>query len=362
MIPIYKPYLPKKSLSYAHEAIDSGWISSLGKYKILCEEKLKEKFGYKYVLLVNNGTSANYLIAKSLKYKYPNINRIIVPNSCYVAAYNVFLHDKDFELYCLDIDIDNWNIKINQPSENDAVLIVHNLGNIFNIPKLKREINNIIIEDNCEGIGGTHEGTFSGTQSLCSSLSFFANKNITCGEGGAFCTNDEELYIYSNLLHGQGQSEKRYIHNILGNNFRMTNIQAALLYGQLEIFDEVVERKEKLFNYYRKELSNLENIKIQQIEENCFHSNWMFGVRVIGNKSYENVEKYFNNEGIEIRPFFYPISFHNHLKNIEIETEINSKILSRECFMIPSYPELKKKEQKYIIETIKKYNEGILND
>ena len=359
MIPIYRPYLPKKSLIYAHEALDSGWISSLGKYKNLCEEKLKEKFGYKYVLLTNNGTSAIYLVAKCLKEKYPNINRVVVPNSCYVAAYNAFLYDKDFQLVCYDINMDTWNIKIDNILENDAILIVHNLGNIFNIPKLKRNINNIIVEDNCEGIGGIHEGTYSGTESLCSSLSFFSNKNITSGEGGAFCTNDEELYNYANIVHGQGQSSKKYIHSVLGNNYRMTNIQAAILYGQLEIFDEIMYRKKEIFNYYTKEFSDIENIRTQKVEENCSHSNWMYGIRIIGNSCYEDVEKYFNEWEIETRPMFYPINYHSHLKDIQVKGETNSKILSKECFMIPSYPELEKDDQNYIIRIIKNYSKGV---
>jgi len=363
-IPIYQPYLPKKSLKYAHEAIDSGWISSLGKYKNLCEEKLKEMFGYKYLLLVNNGTAAIHLVSKCLKYRYPHIERVIVPNNIYCAGWNAFLYDKDFKLFCSKIDIDTWNIKLESVRQCDAILIVHNLGNIFNVPKLKREINNVIVEDNCEGLGGKYEGFYSGTKSICSSLSFFANKNITCGEGGAFCTEDEELYDYANLVHGQGQSKKRYIHSILGYNFRMTNIQAALLLGQLEIFDEIMKRKQEIFNYYREELLKVEEVKIQKIEDNTSPSNWMFGIRIPGEDGYTEIEKYFNDKGIETRPLFYPIDYHAHLwSNSFVDIDKNDRlpsILSDECFMIPSYPELTKNDQKYIIETIKNYCRGNL--
>jgi perosamine synthetase len=360
MIPIYKPYFTDKSLSYAHEALQSGWVSSLGKYKNLCEEKLKEMFGYKYVLLTNNGTSATYLVAKCLQYKYPSVEYITVPNNVYVASYNAFLYDKEFELLCSTTDIKTWNIKVPFSRDLAVVLIVHNLGNIINVPKLKRQNpDTIFIEDNCEGIGGKYEGFYSGTQSLCSSLSFFSNKNITAGEGGAFCTEDEDLYNYANLIHGQGQSNKRYIHNVLGNNFRMTNIQAAILYGQLELFKEITDRKESIFDYYRKELSTIEKVKVQEIEEGTTHSNWMFGVRIRGNKNYEEVNKYFNSKGIETRPMFYPIWYHEHLKNIERVYDSVPELLSKECFMLPSYPELKKLDQNHIIETIKKYSKGL---
>jgi len=363
-IPIYQPYLPKKSLKYAHDAIDSGWISSLGKYKNLCEEKLKEMFGYKYLLLVNSGTTAIHLVAKCLKYKYPHIERVIVPNNIYCAGWNAFLYDKEFKLFCSTIDEKTWNIDLKHVKlkPTDAILIVHNLGNIYNIPKLKRETNNeiTIVEDNCEGLGGVHERTYSGTESLCSSISFFSNKNITSGEGGAFCTGDEDVYNYANLIHGQGQSSKRYVHNVLGNNFRMTNIQAALLLGQLEMFDEIMEMKRNIFYNYRKELSQIENIRIQFTDFNCLPSNWMMGLRIIGNKNYEEIEKYFNSNGIETRPMFYPMCYHEHLKNIDREDDPLSVILSEECFMVPSYPELKKSDQKYIIYKIKNYCKGVL--
>jgi perosamine synthetase len=365
MIPIYKPYLPKNSLKYAHEALDSGWISSLGKYKNLCEEELKEKFGYKYVLLTNSGTSAIHLVSKCLEHKYPGIRRVIVPGNVYVAAYNAFLYDRRLTLWGARVNERTWNIDLESLTStklkpNDAILIVHNLGNTYNIPKLKREVKNIIVEDNCEGLGGIHEGTYTGTQSLCSSISFFSNKNITSGEGGAFCTQDEEIYNYANLIHGQGQSSKRYVHSVLGNNFRMTNIQAALLLGQLEIFDEIMEMKRNVFYNYRRELSQIENVRIQFTDFNCIPSNWMMGLRIIGNKNYEEIEKYFNSKGIETRPMFYPMHHHEHLKNIDREYDSLSSILSEECFMIPSYPELYKFQQKYIINTIKNYCKGVL--
>ena len=362
-IPIYKPFLPKKSLRYVYDSLKSGWISSLGKYKNLCEEKLKEKFEYKYVLLTNNGTSSTYLVSKSIKFKYPYIKNIIVPNSVYCAAWNSFLYDKEFNLIPWFVNEETWNIDLTNFKHIDdtAVLLVHNLGNIINVPKLKREFPKIIfVEDNCEGIYGKYEKYYSGTKSKVSSLSFFANKNITCGEGGAFCTDDEELYNYANLVHGQGQSSKKYIHSVLGNNFRMTNVQAAILYGQLEIFDEIMERKKEIFNYYNKEFSNIENIRTQKVEKNCSHSYWMYGIRIIGNSCYEDVEKYFNEVGIETRPMFYPIHYHEHLKYLKKEDDPIPEILSRECFMIPSYPELKKEELKHIVKTVNDYCKGVV--
>ena len=91
MIPIYKPFLNKKNLKYAHDAIDSTWVSSQGKYLDYVKDELKSLLGSHKIILTNNGTTATHLLAISLKYKYPNINKIIVPNNVYVAAWNSFL-------------------------------------------------------------------------------------------------------------------------------------------------------------------------------------------------------------------------------------------------------------------------------
>lgn len=361
IIPIYKPFLPKSCLTYVTEAIKSGWISSQGKYIKLCEDKLKEIFGYKNLLLVNNGTSATYLLSKAIKFKRPDINKIIVPNCVYIAAYNAFLYNNEFSLCCVDINKDTWNIDLKNININDrtAVLIVHNLGNIFNVPKFQRDTNYrvLVVEDNCEGLGGTYETQYSGTASFASSLSFFSNKNLTMGEGGAFCTNDLDVFEYIKCLHGQGISNKRYIHKMMGNNFRATNIQAAILYGQLEYYKEILNRKLEIFEYYKSKLGNIENIELQKEDYNCKHSNWMFGIRITNKKiNYEQIEKYFTENGIEVRPFFYPVWYHKYnICSNYINTQINSNIINETCFMIPSFPELTKKKQDKIINKIEKF-------
>jgi perosamine synthetase len=360
-IPIYKPFLPKSCLKYVTDAMESGWISSQGKYIKLCEDKLKEIFGYKYLLLVNNGTSATYLLSKAIKFKRPDIDKIIVPNCSYIAAYNAFLYDKEYSLFCADIDKDTWNINLNNIEFDDrtAVLVVHNLGNIFNVPEFQRKTNYkvLVVEDNCEGLGGHYENKYSGTESFASSLSFFSNKNLTMGEGGAFCTYSEEIYEYIKCLHGQGISDKKYIHKMLGNNFRVTNIQAAILFGQLDYYKEILERKLEIFDYYKSKLKDVEKIGLQKEDTNCKHSNWMFGIRILDDYiKYEKIEKFFNENEIEIRPFFYPIWNHKHTDKIRtLNNQYYSNILSERCFMIPSFPELTKKEQDKIIEVIKNF-------
>jgi len=365
MIPIYKPYLPSGSLKYAHEALDSTWLAH-GQYLQKTTEKLQDLLQVKYVLPVFNGTVATHLAAKILlrhekKSKFRK-GYLIVPNNVYVAAWNSFLFDNEFELYPIDADINTWNFNLDKLDEaiknviNPSVLIVHNVGNIINVPELKRKYPHVVfVEDNCEGFLGKYESKYTGTESIASSISFFGNKNITCGEGGAVIVQNEDDYEYLKCIHGQGQSSVKFVHNHLGYNYRMTNIQAAILYGQLEILPEIVSKKQELFETYREYFDNREEVKFQMIEDKTEHSNWMFGIRIIGSE-YKVAEQFFKDNGVEIRPMFYPMSVHKHLEWVaEDFLEKNATMLNKECIILPSYPGLVTEEINHILNVTDKY-------
>lgn len=362
MIHIYQPYISKRTKGFVSDAVESTWISSSGKYKDLSCELIREKLKIKNVLLTSSGTTATHLLAKALLYKHPEIDTVIVPNNVYVAAWNSFVYDNKFKLVPVRADVGTWNYdlkelskKINSEKQKVAVLIVPNLGNILNLPKLKRQYPDVVfVEDNCEGLFGTYEGLYSGTASLASSLSFYGNKTITSGEGGAVLTDDDDLCMYLEKIHGQGQSEsQRYVHNALGYNYRMTNVAAAILYGQLLDSDEIREKKEDLFNFYTKSFNNIDELQIQKIEEGTTHSKWMMGVR--SSTQYDKVRDFLDINGIETRPMFYPMSAHEHLRNFAIpEEETEAALLNRDCFMIPSHPEVGQEERRHIVRTLQK--------
>lgn len=352
MIPIYKPYLPPKSLKYAHDAIDSGWISWHGKYCDIVTQKLQEILNIKHVLLVANGTCACHLMAKCLSRKYSEVKKIYVPDNVYVASWNAFLFDKQFELKFGLVDLDTWNSIPDKVDDSSAVLVVHNLGNVVNVPDWrKRHPNILVVEDACEAFGGKYNGLMTGTAGLCSAFSFFGNKTITCGEGGAFVTNDDDLFEYAKKFSRQGQSDKQYIHDMIGTNYRMTNIQAAILCGQLEILDEILAKKNYLFDRYKNGLKDIEKISFQKHEPGTIHAKWMFGIRLSGSTGYDYAKRFMNRYGIDIRPMFYPASSHAYLN---IKSSRSSYVLSKEAFMLPSYPSMTDKEIDLIIEVLKK--------
>ena len=360
MLPIYQPYLPKDCLKYAHDALDSTWISSQGVYIDKAKDLLKETLGSKYVILINNGTCATHMLALGLKFKYPHIKKIIVPNNVYVAAWNSFLFTDGLELIPVDASVETWNmdsVKIPKYGNDTALLVVHNLGNIVDVPVLQRTHPGLlIVEDNCEGVFGKHEGSFSGTKSLMSSFSFFGNKTITSGEGGAVFTQDEELFEYLNSVRGQGQSSVRYIHDKLGYNYRMTNIQAALLYGQLLIQEEIRQRKAEVFDLYKTELGDMEEISFQFLEAGTEHAQWMFGVRFnnFDLNTKRMLELFLFENNIETRPMFYPINTHEHLKHIKGDTTVALQ-LNHQCLLLPSFPELTRSQILTVCRKIKEF-------
>ena len=366
MINIYNPDIKNYKKS-ALNAIEEGWISNHGKYIELANNKLKEITQTKYSILMANGTCTTHCLFLSLKFKYPNINKIYVPNNCYIAAWNSALMEYNInQLEVMKMDIDTWNIStneeyINSLDKNCAVLIVHNLGNIINVPKLKKIRPDLIfVEDNCEGIFGKYENIYSGMSdsSLCSSCSFYGNKIITTGEGGAFFTQDEEVYNYIKCIYSQGMSDIKYLHKLHAYNYRMTNIQAGFLFDQLNDIDNILTNKYKIFENYNellKELVELGKVQLMKIDEDTINAPWIYALRIINNdKTIEETTQFFKDNEIDIRPFFYPINIHTHLKSIKNDDNISYK-LNKEIIMIPSSPDITYEEQKRVVETVYKF-------
>jgi perosamine synthetase len=371
MINIYEPCISNYKTS-AIVAIESEWISNHGEFIKKSTQKLKEILNVKYSILMANGTCSTHCLFLALKFKYPNISKIYVPNNCYVAAWNCLLMEYDKNIIeVMKMNVDTWNICVDEEyikglDSNSGVLIVHNLGNIVNVPRLKRIRPDLIfIEDNCEGFTGKYENIYSGTSEscLCSSVSFYGNKIITTGEGGSFFTNDDDVYNYILKVYSQGMSSIKYLHDTHAYNYRMTNIEAAFLYDQLNDFENIINNKKNIFENYKnlfKPLIETNRVAIFKEEEDIECANWIFAVRLINNKkSIQETFDFFKSNNIDIRPFFYPINKHEHLKDIVFEDSITD-ILNNEIIMIPSSPSITLETQKYVVTIISNFvNENI---
>lgn len=351
-IPIYDIYIESKD--NVHDALNSGWISSQGKYVKQAKEELEEIFNSN-VLMVSNGTCATHCIYMALKEFHPEVEKIYVPDNVYVAVWNCLLMEYPSEIMeVLKMNEETLNMNTDEEyilslDKNSAVVIVHNLGNVVNVPRLKRIRPDLVfIEDACEAFGGFYEGLPIGSASLCSSMSFFANKTVTAGELGAVMTPRKDVYDFLAKKINQGNSNIRYIHTMLGYNYRASNIHCSLLCDQLKNYKEIERRKEHIFKLYEREFP-----RVSEAETTA--AKWIMNIKLPNNTKLQDVEKYFGKLGIDIRPMFYPINTHDHLKNIKnYENNIHQSNI-----MIPSYPKLTEKEALYIIDSVKRYKNMI---
>jgi len=366
MLNIYEPCISQYSKS-AINAVESGWISNHGEYVEKSTQKLKDVLNCKFAILMANGTCATHCLFLSLKFKHPKITKIYVPNNAYIAAWNSVLMVYSIEnLEVMKMDIKTWNISVDEEyiktlDSNSAVLIVHNLGNIVNVPRLKSIRPDLIfVEDNCEGLFGKYNGIYSGTSndSLCSSASFYGNKIITTGEGGVFLTQHNDIYEHIKKAYSQGMSETRYLHDVHAYNYRMTNVQAGFLYDQLNNINIILGNKIRIFSNYERLLDGL--IKMNKValfekEENTEYAPWIFAVRLIGNsKTIEETTVFFRDNHIDIRPFFYPINKHGHLSIIKNDDK-TSETLNQEIIMMPSSPKITIEDQERVVAVIYKF-------
>jgi perosamine synthetase len=340
--PVYTPDISGYTTSI-QKAISDGWISSQGEFITKAQEECKRLLQTDYVVLVNNGTSATHLLYKSIQYKYPDIRKVYVPDYVFAGVWNCALYEYSHEaIEVLRTDKDTLNMVedeeyIKTLAPNSAVIIVHNIGNVVNVPRLQRLRPDIVfVEDCCEAFLEEYEGRKVGTAGLCAAVSFFGNKMVTTGEGGLWYTNDKDLYNYIYRSCHHGMTSERYIYDVLGYNYRMTNLQAALLYDQLRDIDTILSKKRNVYNRYK---LLLEDTQIKPSTKGL----WMFVVRKSDNKS--DYSKF----GIDTRPMFYSIHTHKHLRTIAYEPQ---DIGHSELLMIPSSPTLTTYDQTFIVHSL----------
>ena len=345
--PIYTPDISKYTGS-VQKSIQDGWFSSQGEFIEKSKEVLQRVVGTPYAVMVNNGTSATHLLYKALKFRHPEVCTVYVPNYVFVAVWNCALYEYSPDcIRVLETDPVTSNMRVDEEyiktlDDGAAVVIVHNIGNVINVPRLKRIRPDLIfVEDSCEAFLEKYEGQTTGTASLCSAVSFFANKLVTTGEGGVWYTNDKELYefIYKSCHHGA--TTERYVYDVLGYNYRMTNIQAALLYDQLNDISHILAKKSAIYDRYKAALGDLV----------ITSGLWMMVIRIPG-MEYSKFSDHMMSHGIDTRPMFYEIQKHAHLQNIVAPYQ---SIGHSEIAMLPSSPSLTKWDSAYIVAAVRQF-------
>ena len=225
--------------------------------------------------------------------------------------------------------------------------------------KIARKYSLKVIEDNAESIGGKYKGRKLGTIGDVATLSFYANKIITSGEGGAVLTNSKKIAEKCFVLRDHGMSRspdviKKYIHLDLGYNYRMTNMQAAVGLSQLENINKTLKKRNTQMLLYKKYLSPIKEIKVREFKNWCSPVHWMTTI-IINKKNLRNKLIYFLfKEGVDARPMIFPVHQAYHFKKYFKDKDFKNSInISKNSVHLPSSTHLKKSEIKFICNKVK---------
>ncbi len=309
--PIAEPSLDNTEYRFLMDAFTSTWISSRGKYIDQFEENFAKYINCNHGVAVSNGTVAIHLALKALG--IGEGDEVIIPDLTFAATINAVLLANATPVL-VDIDKDSWTISVEEIKKalnpkTKAIIPVHVYGqacDMSSIMHIAKENDLKVIEDCAEAHGAEFNGQRVGSFGDISTYSFFANKIITTGEGGMCLTNSAELDDKMRQLRDHGMSrEKKYWHEEIGYNYRMTNLQAAIGCAQLEKIDELIERKMQIERDYKLALDDLGIIEWQQEFDNRKKVVWL--VSCLSDKK-EEISQQLRDNNIDVRPFFYCLS------------------------------------------------------
>ena len=363
--PVNSPNITKKDMDSVNQVIKSGWISSDGPEIKKFEENFSRFIGRKYSVAVSSGTAALEIAIKALNIK--ENDEVLIPNFTIISNALAVIKQR-LKPVLIDCNLKDWNIKIEDIEKNiskktKAIIITH----IYSFPnemhkilKICKKYNLLIIEDAAEVLGIKYKNRMCGSFGDISIFSFYANKQVTTGEGGMLSMNSFIIYekckSLRNLCFGK---LNRFNHNDIGWNYRMTNIQAALGLSQLKNIKHIVKKKMEIGKYYYKKLYQNSNIQILP-PSNAFSKNvyWVVGIVIKENiMTASKLSKKLSRYGIGTRPFFWPMheqSIFKKMKMFKNKKFPNSSYLARYGLYLPSYFKLKKKDIDYISSVIKK--------
>lgn len=316
MIPVNEPLLNGNERKYLLQCIETGWISSEGPFVKEFERKFAARVGRKYGIAVTNGTAAIDAAVEALGIG-PG-DEVILPTFTIISCIAQIVRSGATPVL-VDSDPLTWNMDVTQIEDKitprtKAIMVVH----VYGLPVDMDPVLDIalrhglrVIEDAAEMLGQTYRGKSCGSFGDISTFSFYPNKHITTGEGGMIVTDDEELAEASRSLRNLCfRPERRFVHDRLGWNLRMTNLQAALGLAQLERLDEFVERKRAMGALYTALLKDCCSIQLSLTEteyaENIY---WVFGLVLNDDIPFdaEEARRRLTSAGVDSRPFFWPM-------------------------------------------------------
>ena len=315
-IPISQPSIGARERELVLDAVDSGWVSSIGKYIDEFETSFARYCGTEFALTVSNGTTGLHLALATLGLG-PG-DEVIIPDLTFVATANAVaytgatpvLADVDPDTLCMD----PASVESLITERTKAIMPVHLYGHPADMDALTtiaKAHNVVIIEDAAEAHGAEYKGRRVGGLSQCGVFSFYGNKVVTTGEGGMLTTNDRAFYQRAKRLRDHAMSaERRYFHDERGFNYRMTNLQAALGVAQMERIDDFLKRRAEIMTWYHSAIVSSENVRLNRVKNWARSAFWMVCLEVDG---FDEAQRSafmggLKQRGIDSRPYFCTMS------------------------------------------------------
>ena len=381
MIPLSAPSLKGNEWKYVKECIDTEWVSSAGKYVELFEKNIAEYTGSKYAIACMNGTAAIQLSLRLAGVEAGD--EVIVSTLTFIAPVNAITYNNAKPIF-LDADkyynldsektiqfIKNETVfkngfTYNKKTNNriTAIIPVHVWGNACWLDELIEFCNkqNIaVLEDASESLGtfynaGKYKGKHTGTIGKLGCLSFNGNKIITAGGGGMILTDDESLSEKAKYLSTQAKDDPiRYVHDEIGYNFRLTNIQAALGVAQLEQLPAILKRKKEIYDFYQSKIENIKGLSLSKVPDYADNNHWLNLLQIdkkVYNEDRESLMKRLEENGIQSRPVWKLNHEQKPYKNCRSFETSNAKILVENSLCIPSSINLDKEKIIKILYTL----------
>jgi perosamine synthetase len=359
LIPWAKPSLWGNERKYVDEALASTWISG-GPYVERFEKEFREYSNVKHALATSNGTTAIHMAYLALGLGAGD--EVIVPSFAFMAAANMALNvgatpifaDVDPRTWCLDAASAEKRITRN----TKAIVPIHTYGNVCDMDAIKAVASKHkipVIEDTAEAFSSRHKGVLAGTMTEMGTYSFQATKVITTGEGGMVTTNDDELRDKMVLHRSHGMLRKVfYWHELPGQNFRLTNLQAALGVAQLEKLDEIIAGRKRVCRRYIDQLSRMDGVHLQVFLPEVDGLPWAVAMS-LDPKAFpqgrDEVLKQMRVKNIETRPGFVAAGFMSHIFTNTHPTPLSDEI-SRQSISLPTYPTLTDEMVDYIVASL----------
>jgi perosamine synthetase len=358
-IPIYTPALDGHEEKYVLDAVRSGWISSLGQYVTRFEEQFARFCGVDHAISVSNGTVALHLALHALGIG-PS-DEVIVPSLTFVASANAVRYTGASPVFA-DVDPQTWCIDVEDAAglvtaRTKAIMPVHLYGhpaNMSGVNALAAAHGLQVIEDAAEAHGAAIDGRIVGGIGRIGSFSFYANKIITTGEGGMLTTDDGQLAARCRMLRDHAMPpQKRYWHEEVGFNYRMTNLQAAVGVAQMERIDVFIRRKRRIAELYAKYLRDLPGVQLPVERPGYTNVFWMYSILVQPPYALSRDELIvaLRQRGIDSRPFFHPLDTLPPYRTGKVRPA--AEHLSQCGINLPSAPSLTDEQVAYVAATIR---------